>query len=275
MQTQNPFSLYDFLGYLIPGIIFLYTILHFTFFATIAENFFNIASIHDQFVFAHEIFIIALAYVFGHFLIFLSSMLVEKFAIYRYDYPSIFLLNDTEKTYFDLRFPWNLFGKFLLFVILLPVALADFVLIRCLRFTPVTPRRVHEQLKLFIVARLMTFFDNRTDSTQSYKLDGEMFRVIYHYCLENRINHVQKFQNYVALYGFSRTMCITFVIAFWLGILAFAMDMISAKSLILSLFFHTTLAATFYFGFLKFYRRFTLEVLMAFVSVSNKNHDNR
>ncbi|EFB7591541.1 hypothetical protein E4J78_20195, partial [Escherichia coli] len=86
-----------------------------------------------------------------------------------------------------------------------------------------------------------------------------------------------KIQNYVALYGFCRNICLVFVITFWISFLTLiyraieggAVSYISISTL-LSFFF----VYVFYVGFVKFYRRYTLEVLMAFAVLQSKDAIN-
>lgn len=91
-MKQNPFSLYDFLGYVFPGLITIYLVL---FFANVpsmenAASIWNglkspmanggtlISSLEDTFV------LIISAYVVGHLVAYLSSLTVEQFSIWVY-----------------------------------------------------------------------------------------------------------------------------------------------------------------------------------------------
>jgi hypothetical protein len=271
MQKQNPFSLYDFLGYLIPGIIFFYTVYNFTSFGNIFTDFFETKDGFSNFAIVHEVFLIALCYVLGHALSLISSMLIEQFLIYSYGYPSSFLLCKTKIKYLDTATTLKKLGRSLLAVVLFPIFVADWIIIKKLEYTPVTPRPVGDKLKEYLLEKISLFFNNTYASADQFKLDGEIFRVLYHYCLENRPNHVAKFQNYVALYGFTRTMCFVFLVAFWLGLFALLNGGIRFDVFLISLAVHSFLAIVFYFGFIKFYRRFTLEVLMAFAATNSND----
>ncbi|EET0504345.1 hypothetical protein JV429_005001 [Escherichia coli] len=108
-------------------------------------------------------------------------------------------------------------------------------------------------------------------------LHDDLFRLAYHYVYEFSNQHQTKIQNYVALYGFCRNICLVFVITFWISFLTLiyraieggAVSYISISTL-LSFFF----VYVFYVGFVKFYRRYTLEVLMAFAVLQSKDAIN-
>lgn len=93
VNKQNPFSLYDFLGYLIPGALLIY--------AFLIIRFINRASKFDVDLLIENLsrvklenifpFIIA-AYALGHILSYASSITIESYANWKYGYPSKYLL---------------------------------------------------------------------------------------------------------------------------------------------------------------------------------------
>lgn len=91
MDKQNPFSLYDFLGYFTPGAVLLYAV-----FAicnrflgyNINERMINLGFTESQIL----VGLILLSYILGHALSLSSSLFVEKFAIWLHGYPSKYLL---------------------------------------------------------------------------------------------------------------------------------------------------------------------------------------
>ena len=87
---QNPFSIYDFLGYLIPGAVFLYgTLFIFEHISPLNDGAFgfNAANLSFEKPETYVPFVL-LAYVVGHFLSFLSSITVERYSIWAHGYPS-------------------------------------------------------------------------------------------------------------------------------------------------------------------------------------------
>ena len=87
--NQNPFSLYDFLGYLIPGIfcllggIYIYS----------PDLLWMNIIINDGYNLVMYIVTVIICYCLGHILSYLSSITVEKYSIWTLGYPSRYLLN--------------------------------------------------------------------------------------------------------------------------------------------------------------------------------------
>jgi len=101
-MKDNPFSLYDFLGYLIPGLITLS--LFFLINACKEIHPFNLEVVLDKipsFTFESSIVVIIIAYTLGHFLSFVSSITIEKYAVWRFGYPSKFLINEKKDRFRD------------------------------------------------------------------------------------------------------------------------------------------------------------------------------
>ncbi|EPK5814132.1 hypothetical protein M0L10_004135, partial [Escherichia coli] len=118
------------------------------------------------------------------------------------------------------------------------------------------------------------FITNRQLLQDKNGLDDDLFRLAYHYVYEFSKQHQTKIQNYVALYGFCRNICLIFIISFWLSVPTFIYRLCthsdylySLLSIMLSFFF----VYVFYVGFVKFYRRYTLEVLMAFAVLQSND----
>ena len=91
---KNPFSIYDFLGYLFPGALFLFFIcrissddLH-----NISVEMFISTNLFENISFIGIVFFIISSYVLGHIISYTSSLTVERFSLWCYGYPSEFLL---------------------------------------------------------------------------------------------------------------------------------------------------------------------------------------
>jgi apolipoprotein N-acyltransferase len=81
--------------------------------------------------------------------------------------------------------------------------------------------------------------------------------------------HQPKMQNYVALYGFLRTLTFLSILSFWLifaSWLGGKLDFVYSICLLASTAFVSLIL---FLGFVKFYRRFSLEVLMALSVIFN------
>jgi hypothetical protein len=106
MQTllqKNPFSLYDFLGYLFPGGFFLLIISLFNSIEVI--NVCNIINgivgknsvFTERITFYNTLFFTISSYIVGQLLSYISTLTVERFSLWLYGYPSEFLLDQRDK----------------------------------------------------------------------------------------------------------------------------------------------------------------------------------
>lgn len=256
---QNPFSLYDFLGYLIPGlfVIFLFS---FSFF------YFNSPHLSVEDVFKHTnnflsssfVAVLLLGYVFGHFLSYLSSMTIERYAEWTLGYPSNYLMNDLPCSYFTKKYDslvYSLFRFFLVPIFLFPISVYDFVLGFVFKLRKSYAKRLDDDLICLITDLL---------KKNGFLSSKPNFIHIYHHSIERFKTHYPKIQNYVALYGFSRTISLIFVFIFWfyLYLILFYLKIDFYSIAILSLL--SFISFVFYLSYLKFHRRFALEVFLSF-----------
>jgi hypothetical protein len=265
----NPFSLYDFLGYFTPGATALY-IFYFYIDASSTRLDPVAASIHDAATLQEPAFLIPfvlLAYIIGHVLSFASSITVELYSVWVFDYPSKELLGAPRKGFLEKDVPLRLLNALLL----APIVIWDAILRLALRLEWLFSRSLDPLLADLVkkkVSRLVKELADESDPIAAEQSSNhEFFRLVYHYAVEHAPNHLPKMQNYVALYGFLRTMTFLGVIVFWVVLVTFAwwandiLDVVRWASAISAVTFVLFLA------FVKFYRRFSLEALMA-VSVT-------
>ncbi|MCK6745321.1 hypothetical protein SJ090_12045 [Enterobacter cloacae] len=271
-MNQNPFSLYDFLGYLIPGGLFLYVL----YFCGITLDWDVIIQLKKAAIAQESTLsllgyssIVILAYIIGHAIAICSAFLVEKYMNDTLQYPSIYLFWELNNDFKDeVRKGWGRKLKyFIIKAILCPIWLLDIITFNKLYSreltkelaTPLWDKLTNSYLKIFSV--------DLNQLKTSYALQGDLFRLAYHYSYEYSSNHQPKIQNYVALYGFCRNVCLVFLIFFWVALCTLIINLMSSNTS------HFNLIATlvmllmtyiFYCGFVKFYRRFSLEVFMAF-----------
>ena len=127
MIKQNPFSIYDFLGYLVPGSIFIYA---FVIIDYIKKNgafsiqectkYIGDVSLDNIFLF------VIVAYILGHILSFVSSSSVELYANWRYFYPSKYLLDIKHKGYWRSARKWqDVVWRVFIMVALSPIFILD------------------------------------------------------------------------------------------------------------------------------------------------------
>jgi hypothetical protein len=271
-SKQNPFSFYDFLGYFTPGAIFLYALVYLSPFipgmSEISELLKPIREIDD--VGGYVPFVLS-AYVVGHILSFLSSITVERYSIWSSGYPSKYLLGVHVDGYFTFGKPWRvkLTGRVLLIFILLPIILFDFLIGYWLKFRELykLDGLLADLIKLKIQALLTSSEILKKGPSRKSPVNDDYFRFVYHYCVEHAPNHLPKMQNYVALYGFLRTLTFIAVLGCW-ALLSFLVNAhlgCLRSMLLISLagFFSYIL----FMAFTKFYRRFTLEAFMALTAI--------
>ncbi|ELY2747047.1 hypothetical protein SMC38_003498 [Cronobacter sakazakii] len=274
-MSQNPFSIYDFLGYLIPGGVFLYLL----YFCGVAldwdmilqlakflKNQANIISILDY------ASLISAAYILGHFVAIASAFFIEKYMNETLEYPSIYLFSNINNNYKSNK--KDTLSKKIKYIIielfLFPVVTLDFITCKLL-YSRDLPEKLATTLWDKIEKRFTTDLNVAQNQLSNIKgLDGDLFRLAYHYTYEYASHHQGKIQNYVALYGFCRNICFVMTIMFWISVYAVFYNIFTDNYLyysVLALISTSVLLYVFYCGFVKFYRRFTLEVLMAFAVI--------
>lgn len=276
-MKQNPFSFYDFLGYLIPGAFLLYLFyfggMHYGWKISAEAKTFMVGNNSSLSELLNFLPFVILSYISGHTLSLLSSFLIEKYSNCSNGYPSQYLISDCGKGYFYTDTSkckcLTYIGRCILFLILLPISLLD-VLTRLMfrqnrkmaeRLRPV----VFEACKKVLSEK---FFMKVDDMNDSKGIDGDSFRLIYHYSFENSEPHAAKLQNYVALYGFTRNIAMVFVMIFWTLII---MRFVPGLGIgYLPIVFSGILSFIFYKGFVKFYKRYTLEAMMAACAIKAK-----
>jgi hypothetical protein len=259
---QSPFSLYDFLGYFFPGATAIFGFAYCLKCLGVGDGIYNFSDLTK----ASDLlpFVLA-AYVSGHFFSLLSSFSIERYFIWHFDYPSKSLLRYPSRNFFVAEFSLQNVIKLTVCMLLLPITLVT----ACVCFfsdgrpglvsqlDPLLSKIIRRKVTGLIVDSAQMPNPNHYDGPQT----SDFFRLVYHYTLEKAPAHYIKMQNYVALFGFNRAMSLIFVSLFWLSLtltLAGASEH-GAKLILIC----AALSNLFFFGFAKFYRRFSLESLMA------------
>lgn len=271
--SQNPFSLYDFLGYFVPGAfaIFSYCLgvawvdKSLDFIGTMRRFGLDTAEAYLPFV--------ILAYVLGHIFSYVSSVTVERYSVWVNGYPSKYLLGVKPKGYWQVAEHKRLWVviRFCVGLLLLPISLLDLLIGRCLGLRELHASELDPLLKTTIQRKVARFLAIRGEIDEPDKygtaLEHDFFRPVYHYTLEQAPNHQPKFQNYVALYGFLRTITLIMSLLFWASLLLAWKHHFRAPMPWVFVVFTGVSAYVLFLGFMKFYRRFSLEALMALVVV--------
>ena len=281
---QNPFSIYDFLGYLIPGLFFLYgfmIIIEYDFLSVTITNPLNFAELIpaanlqlDQYF-----IIIIIAYLIGHVLSYLSSMTVELYSIWTLGYPSRYILN--------LKYPGfrqnitkepqkrKRLLKIMMTIYIFPVVLGDITIRSILGIRNLLGKQLDPVICKMIIKKIESYLTENfsKEDKDELKCDErtDFFNILYHYVLEKEPSHLSKLNNYVALYGFTRTLCFAVITMLWIIIIAGVGGRFSKWTTFAGVFLFL-LAIILYFDFNKFYRKYSLETLMAFASNYVSSH---
>lgn len=96
MEIKSPFSINDFLGYFIPGTISIFLIyINLKFLdSDSTKNIFFVVSDTTFYV-----YLIIISYILGHLFNYISSISIEQYSVWRYGYPSYYLLNEKKIHY--------------------------------------------------------------------------------------------------------------------------------------------------------------------------------
>lgn len=228
LSNKNPFSTFDFLGYLFPGAFMLilayalsdgfkhpditsvgaYTILHE--FATKS----TIVSV---------ILFIVFSYMIGHLTSYLSSVTVELFYTWCYGYPTDYLFASGKGAKSKAIVPPTIGKRHMLWRVLicipiLPVVIAHSVFEKLLGIERFIAKALPKEAQKVIIQKSNEYFKAMgfnesifTDSDKQPKEDIDAHRFVMHYVYEHCKEHIVKFDNYVALYGFVRSL--TFILS--------------------------------------------------------------
>jgi hypothetical protein len=279
-KKQNPFSLYDFLGYFIPGLMSSYLIVIYLGICIKCDN--PVVYLEQNCnITRHEMYLlfILISYTIGHAVSFVSSITVERYSIWRYGYPSKYILGINEKDYWDVEIDKfkSYMSRSIVGLIMLPVVIWELAFIYIFKGKNKFPSRLDPLLIDIIKNKISKLVINiiGTNDLEKYRAakDKDYFRLVYHYVLENAPAHQNKFQNYVALYGYMRTITLIGIISSWGSLIFLFLDLHNWKYYIQYYFWLSFAGCIFYMGFVKFYRRFTLEALMALAVIFNEGTD--
>ncbi len=297
-SETSHFSFFDFLGYLLPGLLCLLMIewvslLWNVKFVGLRDwiSLLLINSPKENSWLLESLWIVVLAYLLGHIVSFLASMTVEVFSHQMYKYPSDFLLmrlrnldeekqkKKQRKNEKGLSSPCFLdaVSRIILFFLLLPISFWAYVLGRWCRFEyyylkPLDEvyawnincrfRALNRKLKLKMGLgekyELEEFGDKRV--RQVYNTD--FHRIAYNYEYEKTKQHQNKLDSYIALYGFMRAVSFLSVMLFWLFVIILTKQSLWCAEAWAFMAVYFPFPYVLFMAFMKFYRRHTLETFM-------------
>jgi len=274
--NQNPFSFYDFLGYLVPGVVLL-TSFSIWAICEIQVPLQHISS-YNTLAWIIPITFAITSYVLGFSLSIVSSLIIEHYLILRKNYPSKYRFKKEKCKSLFYKSKKLSCRDFICIVLVLPIFLFDIILGKLLGLEKTYYKSFSKQEAAFVGPIILTILGKVGLVLKTDLADTEFnwHQYIYHYIYENETKHAPKIQNYVALYGFSRTCSMVFLLLAWVTPIAFLQEWVhfSLKECIWHVVLFSSLAYCFFFGFVKFYRRYTDEILMAAVALEAK-HQHR
>lgn len=298
MNNQNPFSIYDFLGYLIPGAFtlcisnWLYLVLNTA--SGYLNSFYEIISFLEAKPIYYYIPITILAYFIGHLSSFVSSITVEKYANWKNGYPSKYILGYKLESIWDLRFSTpsskvtDILWRVFLVIFLSPIFLMDVLLGDNLNFKNFYVKSLNANSVKALKKKINEFHKSigvEPDFFESSSNNNDYHRAISHYVYDKFSSHRNRMTNYVALYGFLRNLSfilstITLIITtnYIIEIFRFIINydnynsdsIIIFKDYLFNIVNHhfvmivilLLLSFLAYMAFMKFFRRYTLEAFM-------------
>ena len=294
-MSDNPFSLLDFLGYFFPGATVLMALYHYT---SVVNDMFDIED--EASVMMYVVCIIA-AYVLGHVVALVSSLTVEKYANWKYGYPSQYLLKSYSRGRFFRDRPmnnpsinakskqwfffWKTVMKLFVLVLLVPITICDCALSKLLGIDYYYTRRLPGEQVSMIRAKSVNLYKALNIYSASRPVfQNDSHRIIHNYYYEKADGHSKRMDNCIAVYDFLRAMSLVFVVLFFVALFKGIRSIDpecppdwTSISLIVGFFFMSYLC---FMGFMKFYRKFSVENFMCLICdgdlsiVNTTQHDN-
>jgi len=279
MNKITPFSFYDFLGYLIPGSMALFIILMLQ--KCISLNCLDFSFVLSQSTiidFNNVFILIVTSYVLGHIISYISSVSIEKYSVWKLGYPSKYLLGYSAKDYFyeDLG-KKRLFYRLLNAIFLLPFILWDVFIGDELKMNTLIAKPLDKSLSNLVKLKISQFMKCEYPEIDAAKHaeENDYFRIIYHYIVEKSPSHFPKLQNYVALYGFARTLTLIFVLLSWSIVIVWKRVNLNISQAIFAFLIFSFMGYIMNACFNKFYRKFSLEAYMALLVVYKKTTNTK
>ena len=291
MRDKNPFSIYDFLGYLFPGIVAI-LVVFIVRQSVVSSNIDLFDCLHVKNIMEMirqemnlnwleaSVAIVVVSYIAGHIVAYLSSLTVEFLANKSLRYPSEYLLVENSRSFYEEYFhkadkTYKKVYRWIILIILWPISLFLFILSEYgLRDFLANP--LPDYIVKAIKTKTYSLYNKLGLERRSVNDNIDFHRVVMHYTYLHVENAQRKADNYVALYGFLRAMCFISTLFYhaiiFNAILTFKYLLSNAATVCIDWFVIGILICGFFIcivlflAFVKFYRRFTLENFMALIT---------
>lgn len=278
-MDKNPFSLKDFLAYVFPGALALFIVYSVYVYNSNGDGTFMLSLINAPIKLDAVLLILLLSYVTGHFIAYFSSLTIENYLIWLYGYPSDFLLKDVpDHKYFKVHEPASFLKKswrVVVALMLLPITLSTLLIAKLFKADYFLTKKL-DPVMIVAIQNSCRRLAAHLDYPCSELDETDFHRIVSHYEYEMLPFHSQKMDNYISLYGFLRSIALIFNFTFLYILVFVAIPSVDFDShidwnMIILLVALALITYIFFLGFMKFYRRYTLENLMcAVIDVSYK-----
>ena len=302
-MSKNPFSIYDFMGYLFPGVVVFVLYMAFSqigFDVTKLKeiSLTSITCLSGDFYLEKSFILIVFCYILGHIVAYLSSITVEFATNKIFGYPSKYLLCEKRLNWGSLLFNYfatdgtssrafwvgvkktmKFFLKLVVFFLLLPVLFSIFTIGYIFDINGFISRSLDPYLRETIIGKEYLLAKRLKIKHPDVNEECDYHRIILHYVYFNIENSQRKTDNYIALYGFLRSVCLLSCLTF-LFILALSLRTINLSApfdffIIGVLGFLYFVSYLTFLGFVKFYRRYTLENMMALLTCVHEDDNGQ
>lgn len=292
-MSKNPFSLYDFMGYLFPGLFFIIIMVYVFNDAFDVANIFRMKALVDAvgiggttFDLDKSILIVILGYVTGHFVAYASSLTIESFANNIFGYPSKYLLHGNEQTWWHMlkkcfqcqassskktilkiKVASKVLLKAMMFLFLFPISFMVFTIGWLIDINSYITRSIDDYLRTAILQKQYELAQELKIEHADVNTKCDYHRLVMHYVYTHIPECQRKVDNYISLYGFLRAISFVFCICFDCCLI-YAIKGIDIHAsidlrIITELCILYAMCILSFLGFIKFYRRYTLENLMS------------
>jgi hypothetical protein len=164
---------------------------------------------------------VILSYTLGHIVSFVSSISVERYALWLYGHPAKNLLHLNSSGFWEVGGSRPLVSVILrlaMFTLLSPISFWELALGWGLslrknyvcKFDPLLREAVRVSINKIVRACGVSDPASHGDANQH-----DLSKLAMHYAIEHMPNHVFTLRNYVALYGYLRSLCFVLVVVCW------------------------------------------------------------
>lgn len=257
---KTPITAYDIIGYLVPGItLFGLSLYSWNGLKAFDKIDVGVSNLGDASII---IISIILSYIAGHCIAVVSALSLERIVILYFKFPSYYLLNEDKKCDVVNRVRAENKLKLSLLILLNPLQFLSYFILVCLDFHShfvKTMSKSHIEILKYVVARK---YGINISNDNGLSWFGFVEKNV---ILDSQIG-ASRMYNYMNLYGFCRNMSVCFSLLLYFSIcsaiystsspkhISVFIALLAAGSIILSL------------GFLKFFRRYSQEAIMVFIS---------